>query len=82
LAERASLSAHGIQNLERGVSRPYRATLQRLLGALQLSSDEQAGLRTAAGTPPRSGRLVPDAEAARHNFPIQRPVANMGGSKW
>jgi transcriptional regulator with XRE-family HTH domain len=34
LAERAGLSVHGVQKLERGVTRPYRDTLDRLLAAL------------------------------------------------
>ena len=36
LAERAGLSVHGIQKLERGVTRPYRHTAQRLESALAL----------------------------------------------
>src|SRR5262249_21180661 len=53
LAERAGLSAHGIQKLERGVTRPYRDTLQRLLLALRLAPDDEAELRVAAGPAPR-----------------------------
>ncbi len=36
LAERAGLSEHGIQKLERGATHPYRETAQRLELALQL----------------------------------------------
>ena len=61
LAERAGLSVHGIQNLERGVSRPYRDTVQRLLTALQLSVDEQSELRTAAGSASRQRLAKPSA---------------------
>src|SRR5438309_3809317 len=41
LAARARLSAHGIQKLEHGTTRPYRATVQRLALALELSPDDQ-----------------------------------------
>jgi non-specific serine/threonine protein kinase len=48
LAERAGLSVHGIQKLERGVTRPYRDTVQRLMRALQLSGEDEAVFRTLA----------------------------------
>src|SRR6516162_10872173 len=64
LAELAGLSEHGVQKLERGVTHPYRDTLQRLLGALKLSVDEQAQLRTAALATPRVRRILGAAEAA------------------
>ncbi|MBV9357312.1 MAG: XRE family transcriptional regulator, partial [Chloroflexi bacterium] len=76
LAERAGLSVHGIQNLERGVSRPYRDTLQRLLTALQLSVDEQSELRTAAGSASRQ-RLAAPGNLARDNLPT--PVSSFIG---
>jgi transcriptional regulator with XRE-family HTH domain len=77
LAERAGLSEHGIQKLERGVTHPYRDTLQRLLGALKLSVDEQAQLRTAAGATPRAPRVLAGTDAAHHNLPI--PVTSFIG---
>jgi len=77
LAERAGLSAHGIQKLERGVTRPYRDTVQRLLAALQLAVDEQAELRTAAGAAPRRPRVVAGADTASHNLPM--PVTSFIG---
>jgi non-specific serine/threonine protein kinase len=77
LAERAGLSEQGIQKLERGVTHPYRETLQRLLGALTLSVDDQAQLRTAALVAPRSRRILGAAEAAHHNLPI--PVTSFIG---
>jgi transcriptional regulator with XRE-family HTH domain len=35
LAERAAPSVYGIQKLERGVTRPFRDTVERLVGALK-----------------------------------------------
>jgi predicted ATPase len=50
LAERASLGARTISDLERGVSRaPRLETLALLIDALDLSPDQQALLRAAAG---------------------------------
>jgi non-specific serine/threonine protein kinase len=77
LAERAGLSEHGIQKLERGVTHPYRDTLQRLLGALELSVDEQTQLRTAARAAPRATRVLAGADATHHNLPI--PVTSFIG---
>jgi predicted ATPase/class 3 adenylate cyclase len=42
LAERAGLSVYGIQKLERGATRPYRDTAQRLASALELAPDARA----------------------------------------
>jgi predicted ATPase/DNA-binding XRE family transcriptional regulator len=77
LAERAGLSEHGIQKLERGVTRPYRDTVERLLGALGLSVAEQAALRTVAGGAPRAPRVTLAAEGPRHNLPV--PVTSFIG---
>src|SRR5207253_8902177 len=74
LAARARLSAHGIQKLEHGTTRPYRATVQRLALALELSPDDQV-LFWASGQPsPRqrqlSSRLSIFPEPSyRHNLP-------------
>src|SRR3981081_2427687 len=74
LAARARLSAHGIQKLEHGTTRPYRATVQRLALALELSPDDQV-LFWAAGQPaPRQRRLtsrlsVSPGPSYRHNLP-------------
>jgi non-specific serine/threonine protein kinase len=70
LAERAGLSVHGIQKLERGVTRPYRDTLERLLAALRLFVDDQVALRTAAGVASRAPRSPTAARVARHNLPV------------
>jgi non-specific serine/threonine protein kinase len=70
LAERAGLSVHGIQKLERGVTRPYRDTVERLLAALLLSVDDQVELRTAAGGASRAPRFLSAAKVARHNLPV------------
>src|SRR5947208_9603267 len=47
LAERAGLSVHGIQKLERGVTHPYRATAQRLAAVLQRSPEQEQHFRAA-----------------------------------
>src|SRR5262249_35251614 len=52
LAERAGLSAHGIQKLERGVTRPYRDTAQRLVSSRRRTkpaSSRQSGRLDGAG---------------------------------
>src|SRR6266699_1331282 len=82
LAERAGLSVHGIQKLERGATHPYRDTARRLELALQLASDDQARLR-AAVLPGRRHEPPPPPDAGgarRHNVPIPttRFVARAG----
>src|SRR5229473_305368 len=81
LAERAGLSVHGIQKLERGATHPYRDTAQRLELALQLEPGEQARFR-AAVLPVRRHEPPPPPAAggARHNLPIltTRFVARAG----
>ena len=61
LAERAGLSARGIQHLEAGDTRPYPATLDALAGALDLDAGGAAALRAslerrAGGARPAPGR--------------------------
>src|SRR6266849_1510980 len=74
LAARAGLSAHGIQKLEHDTTRPYRAAVQRLVLALELSPDDQV-LFCAAGRPaPRQRQLtsrlsVSPEPSYRHNLP-------------
>src|ERR671937_1954056 len=69
LAERAGLSARGISDLERGVSRTHRAdTVQRLALALGLSARERGtfaqaalgGARPAPGLPDMPAPVPPD----------------------
>src|SRR5207248_9533864 len=45
VAERAGLSVHAIQKLERGVTHPYRDTTQRLVAALRLSGQDEAAFK-------------------------------------
>ena len=54
LAERAGLSAHGIQKLERGTTRPYRETAERLSRALQLTGQVAVQFESAAQPMPRA----------------------------
>src|SRR5205809_6359712 len=53
LAERAGLSVHGIQKLERGATRPYRDTSNRLIDALGLTGEARRQFETAAAPGPR-----------------------------
>jgi predicted ATPase/DNA-binding XRE family transcriptional regulator len=79
LAERAGLSVHGIQKLERGASHPYRDTAQRLIVALRLEADDQTRFR-AAVVPVRRHRSVLFAETdddVRHNLPV--PMTSLVG---
>src|SRR5579859_3115237 len=48
LAERAELSGRGVRYLEQGLRRPYRDTVQRLVDALSLSSEDHRILIAAA----------------------------------
>src|SRR5579859_3191970 len=48
LAERAGVSPRGLLYLERGMRRPYPATLRRLADALSLTAQERAALTLAA----------------------------------
>ena len=68
LAERAGLSVHGIQKLERGTTHPYRDTANRLELALHLSPDASARLRDAA-RPARRHPTAPVETVSRHNLP-------------
>jgi non-specific serine/threonine protein kinase len=71
LADRAGLSVHGIQKLERGATHPYRDTAQRLIAALRLEAEEEARLRSAVAPVRRHGSARDvDAKAdAHHNLP-------------
>jgi predicted ATPase/DNA-binding CsgD family transcriptional regulator/Tfp pilus assembly protein PilF/DNA-binding XRE family transcriptional regulator len=82
LAARAGLSAHGIQKLEHGVTRPYRATVQRLALALALSPADQVGFWAAGQPAPRRRHLrapvaVAPKPAGRHNLPT--PLTSLIG---
>jgi transcriptional regulator with XRE-family HTH domain len=71
LAERAGLSVHGIQKLERGVTRPYRHTVQRLILGLQLGCEQAERLRTAGSPTPRQRSLGPRSS---HSGPREVPI--------
>jgi non-specific serine/threonine protein kinase len=68
LAERAGLSARGVQDLERGLNHAPRAsTLRLLVGALRLGDNQAAALLRAA----KYRHTLPDAEVRdRHNLPL------------
>jgi predicted ATPase/DNA-binding CsgD family transcriptional regulator/DNA-binding XRE family transcriptional regulator len=74
LAAHAGLSADGIRKLEHGTTRPNRATVQRLVLALELSHDDQILFRVAGRPAPRdrqvTSRLAASPELSyRHNLP-------------
>jgi predicted ATPase/DNA-binding XRE family transcriptional regulator len=71
LAERAGLSVHGIQKLERGVTRPYRETTRRLSRALQLAPNDDAHLRSVGEPIQRrpTARARGLRSAGQHNLP-------------
>jgi len=48
LAERSGLSRRGVSDIERGLKRPYKDTVERLAGALGLSGPERAVFESAA----------------------------------
>jgi predicted ATPase/DNA-binding XRE family transcriptional regulator len=72
LADRAGLSVHGVQKLERGATHPYRDTAQRLEHALQLKPDEGALFLAAVRPLRRHGTVSPPPAdgAGHHNLPI------------
>ena len=72
LAERAGLSVHGIQKLERGVTHPYRDTAQRLVLALQLGQEDGQRLRGAVTPLRRTATPRPrgSSQPVHHNLPI------------
>lgn len=72
LAERAGLSVHGIQKLERGVTHPYRDTAQRLSAVLKLSPENEEQFRAAVQPVRRHGTTRRDAPSAQrhHNLPL------------
>jgi non-specific serine/threonine protein kinase len=78
LAERAGLSVHGIQKLERGTTRPYRDTANRLALALQLLPEDDARLRVAVEPiRRRTSARVRASGDARHNLPL--PLTSLVG---
>ncbi len=71
LAERALISAQAVSALERGFRRaPYRATLERIADALELSNEAREMLVQSAHRS-RGPRLVEGDRAPPHNLPRQ-----------
>ncbi len=89
LAERATLSARAISDLERGLKhRPYAHTVQRLMRALGLAEEDASGFQSAArrlGTVGEGGREPADRATPITNLPLpatafigrQREVAEL-----
>jgi predicted ATPase/transcriptional regulator with XRE-family HTH domain len=62
LAERAEMSVRGIQDLERGITRPLRDTLRRLSAAFALSDAARAQFAQAGFPAPRRRAAAPAVE--------------------
>jgi predicted ATPase/transcriptional regulator with XRE-family HTH domain len=80
LAEQADLSARGISDLERGLSRlPQRDTLTRLASALCLAEQERSAFLAAAQR--LDGRSLPSATPAEDEprFSVLRPLGSLIG---
>src|SRR5689334_373237 len=58
LAERAQVGLRSIQGIERGERRPHRGTLQRLVRALGLSSEQTRRLEELTRAPVRPPRAT------------------------
>jgi predicted ATPase len=78
LAERASLGARTISDLERGISRAPRAdTLALLVAALGLPPEQRAMLEAAAR--PEPAVVPPAASPARRLSPLPHPLTSFVG---
>jgi predicted ATPase/transcriptional regulator with XRE-family HTH domain len=81
LAERAGISPRGLLYMERGVRRPYPATLRRLADALSLTTLEREGLMLAgrqesAAAPPATQDTVEPPAARRTARQAAAPVTS------
>ena len=76
LAERAGLSVHGIQKLERGATRPYRDTSSRLMDALGLTGEARSQFEAAAAPGPRrrTAGTLPRREVILYHAPEDGPA--------
>ena len=78
LAERAGLSARGVQNLERGLSQPYRDTARRLAEGMDLYDVLQA-LGGSSGSAVTVTVRPPGGQASR-DVSIERAPVRMPGA--
>ena len=97
LAERAGLSVYGIRKLEAGTTHPYRDTAQRLILALELTSEDAESSRPrssrCAGMAARDGKRPPrfattcqpaspaSSAASRSSATFRRGYARPGSSR-
>jgi len=80
LAERASMSVRGIQDLERGGAHPHKATAQRLAAALLLTGDARTRFMAVATPLSRRGDGSPDpAPHAPVSRALPRPLTRLIG---
>jgi predicted ATPase/transcriptional regulator with XRE-family HTH domain/Tfp pilus assembly protein PilF len=79
LAERAGLSVHGVQKLERGATHPYRDTARRLAGALDLAPDDRARFLEAVRPLRRRGAARPRPAAAGGLGNLPAPATSLIG---
>jgi transcriptional regulator with XRE-family HTH domain len=74
LAERAGVSARGIQALENGESKPQRETARRLAAALGLPQSAHPAFLAAAGPAPRRRAVAERLPPAAPPSPRLRPA--------
>src|SRR5712692_1973650 len=86
LAERAGMSPRGLLYLERGLRRPYPATVRRLADALALTAEQREALTLAirhAAPPATQDTTEPPAEcpaAVPASTPSTGPLHNLPAS--
>jgi non-specific serine/threonine protein kinase len=77
LAERAGIAERTIQDLERGVARPRRETVRRLISTLALPPEDRSAFEAVTPAPRRARAAMRTSGAdvalvaRRHNLPIQ-----------
>jgi non-specific serine/threonine protein kinase len=79
LAERAGLSVHGIQKLERGGTHPYRDTVRRLMSGLQLSPEETLAFQAAANPAPRNRGSETQRSSGEFQHDLPAPLTSFIG---
>ena len=79
LAERAGLSARGLQELERGARRPLPDTVGRLAGALALPPEAHAAFAAAAPPATRRPRGAPGRVPAHGPSALPVPLTRLVG---
>ncbi|MCL4544866.1 MAG: tetratricopeptide repeat protein [Chloroflexi bacterium] len=79
LAERAEMSVRGLQKVERGETRPYRETLERLMIALEIDPQMAETLRVLGRGHPRRSEEGEDAQGGVAPVTLPRPLTGLIG---